>query len=303
MAIKKILITSVAVALYLASCDTHDPIYNTVHPEHGRITVTTDWSGLGDGITKPSTYMVEVGAYKGNTNADKHTIPNLFEAGDYTAYLYNDVPEIPVTVSVSGAEARVNSIAAPAVKSGGYLEPLPGWLFAGKLEAAIEKDKHHELTVIMEQLVRELTLVIGFESGVADKVESIAATLSGVAGSFDITNGTHGTPSDVAMNFTKVTQGDYAGKWAAVVRLLGVAGGEQKLTGTIKLAGGDPESMPLESDLTTDLKNFNTDKKTPLLLSGQPTVNPGENPVQPDFTSTITDWISNPGGTIILNDD
>ena len=30
--------------LLLASCDVKDPIYNTPHPDHGMITLTTDWS-------------------------------------------------------------------------------------------------------------------------------------------------------------------------------------------------------------------------------------------------------------------
>ena len=37
-------------------------------------------------------------------------------------------------------------------------------------------------------------------------------------------NGTHGTPLNVALAFAKVTEGANAGKWAATVRLLGVAG-------------------------------------------------------------------------------
>ncbi|MDR2882628.1 MAG: hypothetical protein LBU98_02435, partial [Alistipes sp.] len=66
-----------------------------------------------------------------------------------------------------------------------------------------------------------------------------------------------------------ITTGTDAGKWSATVRLLGVAGSEQKLTGTVAFTAGSPNDMALNSDLTTALANFNTGKKEPLILGGQ----------------------------------
>ena len=54
--------------------------------------------------------------------------------------------------------------------------------------------------------------------------------------------------------FTKITEGDDAGKWKATVRLLGVTGTEQLLTGEIRYADGNPTPTTLKSDLTEALK-------------------------------------------------
>ena len=60
--------------------------------------------------------------------------------------------------------------------------------------------------------------------------------------------------------FAKITEGDDAGKWKATVRLLGVTGAEQLLTGEIRYADGNPTPTTLKSDLTEALKEFNTGK-------------------------------------------
>lgn len=46
-----------------AACDVKDPIYNTAHPEHGAVTLSTDWSGRGEGLAVPESYTVETGGY------------------------------------------------------------------------------------------------------------------------------------------------------------------------------------------------------------------------------------------------
>jgi hypothetical protein len=182
--------------------------------------------------------------------------------------------------------ATVATIPAPAGQPGIWLDPQPGWLFSGRLQETVEADKDYAFTVPMMQQVRELTLIIEPTGGTAHKIESITATLSGVAGTLDIDSDTHGSPSNVALSFTKITEGTDAGKWSATVRLLGVAGSEQKLTGTIRFTGGAPGDMPLESDLTTDLATFNQKKNEPLTLGGTVT----ETPTETGFTVTINDW-------------
>lgn len=44
---------SACAVLSLIGCDVKDPIYNTAHPEQGTLTLTTDWSGIGEGLTAP----------------------------------------------------------------------------------------------------------------------------------------------------------------------------------------------------------------------------------------------------------
>ena len=107
-------------------------------------------------------------------------------------------------------------------------------------------------------------------------------------------NGTHGTPSNVALTFTKITSGADAGKWSATVHLLGVAGTAQQLTAQIRFSGNSPQPVTLTSDLTTLLATFNADKTKPLALGG--TV--AETPTGAGFSATITDWTPIHGGPV-----
>ncbi len=281
----KSFIAAIGAALLLGSCDTKDPIHETDHPEKAKITVTTDWSEIGKEITKPSEYIAAYGSEKLTADKDEYTFPNLLEEGSYTVYFYNEATGI----TVAGSQAKVNTAAAPAGQSGAFVEPAPGWLFTGKLEAEVKKDTHHRFDVKMAQQVRQLTLEIEPTGSAAGNIAGITASLSGVAGSYDMADGTHGSPSNVALNFTEAANG----KWTATVQLLGVTGSQQKLTGTITLTGGSPADMPLESDLTAKLSSFNDNKNEPLTLGGTIVQTPT------GFTATITDWTKVDGGDVI----
>lgn len=95
-------------ALLLAACDVKDPIYDTPYPNHGTITLTTDWSGIGEGLTAPESYTVRVGDYSAPLSGTTNTIDNLFVPGSYRAYVYNTPDRIlidDVTASVEAATA------------------------------------------------------------------------------------------------------------------------------------------------------------------------------------------------------
>jgi hypothetical protein len=162
-----------------------------------------------------------------------------------------------------------------------------GWFFTGTESVTVEKDRDHHVTVAMRQQVRQLTLVIEPKGETAGNIENITASLSGVAGTLDMDNNMHGAASDIALNFTKIASGADAGKWSATVRLLGVTGSLQKLSGAITFTGGSPASMKLESDLTVPLANFNADKKTPLTLGGEIVNTPSSVGIG---TTTINAW-------------
>lgn len=279
---RKLLIAASGAALLLWSCDVKDPIYETDYPEQGKITLTTDWTNRTSGIDVPASYTVKAGDYAATLTGATNTVANLFDPGNYSLYVYNTADNI----AISGTTITANY-------SAGALD----WMFTCNMDVAIEKDKMHELTAVMTQQVRQLALVIEPTGGATDRIESITATLRGIAGSYDMASGTHGGASNVPLTFAKQTAGDYVGKWMAVVRLLGVTGSEQKLTGIITFAGDTSGNMALESDLTTALAAFNADKKTPITLGGI-TV---EIPTGTGFTATIIDWTPNSGGSVIAN--
>ncbi|WP_374045524.1 FimB/Mfa2 family fimbrial subunit, partial [uncultured Alistipes sp.] len=135
-------------------------------------------------------------------------------------------------------------------------------------QVTIEKDTDYPLTAAMQQRVRELTLVVEPTGDAAHRITEIEASLSGVAGTLDFATDTYGAASNVVLPFTRITSGADAGKWTATVRLLGITGGEQLLTGEIRYADGNPAPTTLESDLTEALAAFNTAKSEPMTLGG-----------------------------------
>lgn len=266
----------------LASCGAKDPNYNTTHPDHGMVTLTADWSQRGTDIDIPASYTVQAGDYSTTLGDATHRIDHLFEPGAYRFYIYNT----PEQVSISGTTATVAAASGNWDGVGAFVAALPGWLFTCAMDAIIEKDTEYELTAAMQQPARQLTLVIEPTGGTTDRIESVEGYLSGAAATLDMDNGTHGTPSNVALTFTKITSGADAGKWSATVRLLGVAGAAQQLTAQIRFSGNSPQPVTLTSDLTTMLATFNTDKTKPLALDGKVV----ETPTGADFSTTITDW-------------
>lgn len=268
----KLALAVAGIILLLAGCSSgNDPVYETDHPEHGKITLTTDWSGIGTSLTTPASYTVKVGGYSTTVTGHTNTIDNLFVPNTYRTYIYNTADNI----TLSGTTATAN-----------YTAGSIGWFFSCVMDAIIEKDKHHQLTAPMRQQVREITFIIEPVGGTAEKIERITATLSGAAGTLNIENDTHGAPSNVALKFTKISSGSNTGKWSATVRLLGIVGAEQKLSGTITFVGGSPEDLPLESVLTKDLANFNADKRTPFTLGGTIV----DTSTETGFAATITNW-------------
>ena len=273
-----------AAALLLAatSC-VKDELHDTPHPDYGKITVTADWTDRGEGVDIPASWHIAMGDYSGTETGATHSPDYLFNPGSYTLAAYN----IPEGITVSGTTATVAAV-------GSFITGIPGWFFTSVQEVAIEADTDYELTAAMHQQVRELTLMIEPAGDAADRIESIEGTLSGAAGTLDLATGTHGTPSEVELHFTKITDGDDAGKWTATVRLLGIAGDAQRLTATLTYTDGNPADTSLESDLTAALNGFNDGKTAPLTLGGTIAETPGE----AGFTGEITDWETVDGGGV-----
>lgn len=276
-------ILSLALLLTLGGC-VKDELHDTPHPDTGKVTVTADWSDRGEGVDIPAEWTVTMGDYTGTETGATHSPDYLFNPGSYTLAVYNPADGI----TVSGMTAAV------AAADGGCIVNTPGWLFTSVQEVEIEADTDYSLTAVMQQQVRELTLMIEPAGDAADRIESIGGTLSGAAGTLDFATGTHGTPSEVELHFTKITEGDDAGKWMATVRLLGIAGDAQRLTATLTYTDGNPQPTSLNSDLTSALNGFNDGKTAPLTLGGTIAETPGE----AGFTGEITDWETVDGGGV-----
>ena len=289
-----------AAALLLAatSC-VKDELHDTPHPDTGKITVTADWSDRGDGVDIPAEWTVTMGNYSGTETGTAHAPDYLFVPGSYTLAAYNTPENITVsgTIATIAPDSKVRSGQSVTQKlpfSATLISNAPGWLLTSVQEVTVEADSDYELTAAMHQQVRQLTLVIEPTGDAADRIESIEGSLSGAAGTLDFASGTYGAASDVALHFTRITEGSDAGKWTATVRLLGIAGDTQRLTATLTYADGNPADTSLESDLTAALQDFNSDKTAPLTLGG--TI--AETPTEAGVEAGITGWEKIDGGDV-----
>ena len=283
--IYKTSLLTAALLLAATSC-VKDELHDTPHPDYGKITVTADWTDRGDGVDIPAEWTVTMGDYAGTESGETHAPDYLFAPGSYTLAAYNT----PENITISGTTATV----APETGNGTYISNAPGWLLTSVQEVSIKADTDYELTAAMHQQVRQLTLVIEPTGDAADRIESVEGHLSGAAGTFDFATDTYGAASDVALHFTRITDGSDAGKWTATVRLLGIAGDTQRLTATLTYSDGNPADTGLESDLTEALADFNADKTVPLTLGG--TI--AETPTEAGVEAGITDWEKIDGGDV-----
>lgn len=281
MKTNQLIIASASVMLLLGSCDVKDPIYYTAHPNQGRVTLTTDWSHIGKGLTVPESYTVSAADYSAIVSGTTNTLDYLFDPGTCEFRVYNTAEHI----SVDGTTATVASTPTPAAQTGAFINNTPGWFFSFSSDMLIEKDKELAMTATMQQHIGQLTLIIELTGGTAAQVKEITATLTGVAGAFDFKTETYTAPSSVSLTFSEITDGTDAGKWKADARLLGILGIEQLLAGSILFTDNVP-SVDFDSNLSTFLASFNTNKRNPLTLGGAVV----ETPTEVGFTSTIKEW-------------
>ena len=107
-----------AAAVLLSSC-VKDTLYDTPHPDYGKIAVTADWSARGEGIDIPATWTVTMGDYTGTETSATHAPDHLFAPGSYTLAVWNPAEGITVngttatiaaaTGTRAGTDAFVNN--------------------------------------------------------------------------------------------------------------------------------------------------------------------------------------------------
>jgi hypothetical protein len=252
------------------------------------VTIIPDWSKRMDGIEPPGSYTLLVDDYTAVSDAPSHTLKHRFLPATYPVWIHNNVDHLDI---------RGTSVSVDAV-TGMRIHNVPGWLFTCSTKIYIGGGRQ-TVIVPMRQQVRQLTLTLSPQGDKFESIFSIRGVMSGVAGTLDCLTGLHGTPSRTTLDFEKITFGDDAGKWRAVVRLLGVvpSPSRQRIELTVSLA--DPatrvsRNIEWSSDLTEQLSGFNFGKDIPLTLDG--VMSPDA--VGPNFTGTITEWTSNFSGTL-----
>ncbi len=262
---KILLLLAIAAITSCTIVDLEDPL-------KGKITLVTDWSKRTSGIEQPTSYSVIVNNQTLNYTQATNLLPEL-NTGTYPIYIYNT----PDKISIAGTTATVGT-------ANNNVDPLPGWLFTATTQAIYADFKEETITATMQQQVRQLTITLKPEGGTIERITGISAILSGIAGTWDFkANKPVGNAMNVPLTFTKQDNGT----WQATVRLLGITGTQQILTGTVTFEGGSPTDITLDSDLSAIIAKFNTDKITPLSLQGDMK----ETLTELGFVTSVTDWV------------
>ena len=246
------------------------PIYERDYCNCGKIiSLSTDWKERGDDIDIPPSYTVKVGDYMNVFSGISNSIEHIFPAGKYIINIWNETDHITISNMIATANYTIGEL---------------GWLFSGRREVMIEKDREHSFIIVMQQQIRQLTFELEVADNVIYRYSSISATLSGVAGTLNIDDGTHDTPTIIALTFAENPEDN---RWKASVRLLGITGNSQTLTLIMNIADGHPSVHTFTSDLSSHLASFNNDKKTPLTLSARLDGRQSGG----ELIAGITDWI------------
>ena len=197
-------ILAAAAAGLLAAACVKDTLYNTPHPDHGKIAVTADWSARGEGIDIPATWTVAMGDYTGTETSATHAPDHLFAPGQ----LHPRGLEPGRGNHGERHHGRRGRSRGCRGRCGELHRGQSGWFFAHAEQVTIKQDKDHSFTAAMKQQVRELTLVIEPTGDAAGRITEISAHLTGAAGTLDFATDTYGAASNVVLPFTKITEGD-----------------------------------------------------------------------------------------------
>lgn len=269
MRTSKLLIASAGAALLLWSCDVKDPIYDTPHPDKGKIMLTTDWMKHTAGAVIPQSYTVQVGDKTAQLSGTTNEYPNLFPVGTYTLYIYHDADKM----TISGATAAVNTTAD-------VVDPMPGWLFTARKEVTVAAGQTQAVTVEMKQEVCRLDIELTVTDGNPEHIVKVEGTLSGVARAWNFDTDTPvGDPAKVQPPFSKT-----GNKITASMRLLGIVPAvAQNLTLTVTFSDGSTQTIT--KDLSSLLTGFNTDQHIAVRITADM-----QAPSGMEFTTTISGW-------------
>lgn len=268
----KQLLIVMAVAGILAGCDVNDPIYETSHPEHGKITLTTDWARRTEGIVIPSSYTVKIGDHTTDFSGVTNEHSNLFAPGTYRLNIYHAADKI----TVNGTTASVATITRATTE----VDPMPGWLHTAAMNVTIEKGKEHQITVAMKQEVCQLNIELTVTEGDPARISGITGTLAGVAGAWNFDTDTPvGDAVSVSPAFTQT-----GSKITAQMRLLGIVpSATQNLT--LMMIFFDGSTQTITKDLSGLLSDFNTDQHIAVKITADI-----QTPIEAGFAATITGW-------------
>ena len=263
-------------ALLLSSC-VKDELYNTPHPDKGAVTVSLT------GVSADDNYVLDIDGKVADITGSPFTNPDLLNPGTHSMVIYNRVEGF----TFDGRMARVNAPDGKSRADGTSVIPLPGYLKTVSQEITVVADDTLRITPSPQQRVRDLHIEFTVTQGRPELIQSVTATLSGIAGIFDMEKEqTTGEPTSTVFSFTRD-----GSKLTADARLLGTMGAVQTLVLDIVFTDGG-RTQHTEVDLTEALADFNSDMTTAYRETGTM-----ETPVgMEEGKGEITGWETVEGG-------
>ena len=263
-------------ASLFASC-VKDPLYNTPHPDKGAVTISLT------GLSADDNYVLDIDGKVADIIGSPFANPDLLAPGTHSMVAYNRVEGF----TFDGRTARVNALSDKSRADGASVIPLPGYLKSVSREITVTADDTLRINAVPVQRVRDLRLELEVTQGRPELIQSVTATLSGIAGIFDMEKGqTIGEPTSTVFSFTRD-----GSKLTADARLLGTMGAVQTLVLDIVFTDGG-RTQRTEVDLTEALADFNGDMTTAYRVTGTL-----ETPVgMEEGKGEITGWETVEGG-------
>ena len=155
-----------AAAVLLSSC-VKDTLYDTPHPDKGAVTVSLT------GVSADEDFAVDIDGKVADITGLPFTYPDLLAPGTYRMVVYNRAEGF----TFDGRMARVN-----AHTDGTSVISLPGYLKSISQEITVTADDTLRLSPVPMQRVRDLQLELEVTQGRPELIQSVTATLSGIAG-------------------------------------------------------------------------------------------------------------------------
>ena len=268
----------VATALLLAatSC-VKDELHNTPHPDRGAVTVSLT------GLAADGAYVLDIDGQTADITGSPFTFPDLLTPGTYSLVVYNRAEGF----TFDGRMAQVHTEDGKTRADGASIIPLPGYLKTASREITVTADDTLRVSLVPQQRVRDLHIEFTVTQGRPELIQSVTATLGGIAGAFDMeAEQTVGEPVSTVFAFTRE-----GSKLTADLRLLGTMGDVQTLVLDIVFTDGG-RTQQTEVELTEAMKEFNGDMTTAYRVTGTL-----ETPVgMEEGKGEITGWETVEGG-------
>ena len=269
----------IGVAAMLLSACVKNTLYRTPHPDRGAVTISLT------GLSADDNYVLDMDGKVADITGSPFTNPDLLNPGTHSMVIYNRAEGF----TFDGRMARVNAPDGKSRADGASVIPLPGYLKTVSQEITVTADDTLRVNPVPQQRVRDLQLELEVTQGRPELIQNVTATLSGIAGIFDMEKGqTIGEPASTVFSFTRD-----GSKLTADARLLGTMGAVQTLVLDIVFTDGG-RTQRTEVDLTEALADFNSDMITAYRVTGTL-----ETPVgMEEGKGEITGWETGDGGDV-----